>query len=41
MPADYVARVKEMHEQGGHGSIGYRFELRSLCVCVCVCVRVC
>ena len=25
-PADYVARVKAMHERGGNGSIGYRYE---------------
>jgi hypothetical protein len=23
LPEDYVARVKEMHESGGHGSIGW------------------
>mmetsp|Transcript_7951 Transcript_7951/g.15540 ORF Transcript_7951/g.15540 Transcript_7951/m.15540 type:complete len:509 (+) Transcript_7951:135-1661(+) len=23
---DYVERVKEMHEKGGHGSIGYRYD---------------
>lgn len=34
MPEDYVARVKEMHEIGGAGSIGYsniRSEFDSLC----------
>jgi phenylalanyl-tRNA synthetase alpha chain len=25
-PPDYLARVKEMHETGGHGSIGYRYD---------------
>lgn len=25
IPADYLARVKEMHEKGGHGSIGWRY----------------
>eukprot|EP01127_Copromyxa_protea_P000719 TRINITY_DN10628_c0_g1_i1.p1 TRINITY_DN10628_c0_g1~~TRINITY_DN10628_c0_g1_i1.p1 ORF type:complete len:510 (+),score=147.77 TRINITY_DN10628_c0_g1_i1:186-1532(+) len=26
LPEDYVARVREMHETGGHGSIGWRYE---------------
>ena len=26
IPADYLARVKEMHEVGGFGSIGYHYE---------------
>jgi len=26
VPADYLARVKEMHEVGGHGSIGWRYK---------------
>eukprot|EP00270_Netrium_digitus_P014338 TRINITY_DN4861_c0_g1_i1.p1 TRINITY_DN4861_c0_g1~~TRINITY_DN4861_c0_g1_i1.p1 ORF type:complete len:371 (+),score=119.83 TRINITY_DN4861_c0_g1_i1:30-1142(+) len=26
LPEDYVARVKEMHEHGGHGSIGYGYD---------------
>ena len=27
-PEDYVARVKQMHEHGGHGSCGYRYAWR-------------
>lgn len=26
LPTDYVNRVREMHERGGHGSVGYRYE---------------
>jgi len=26
IPADYLARVKEMHEKGGSGSIGWRYD---------------
>lgn len=26
LPEDYVERVKTMHESGGHGSIGYRYD---------------
>eukprot|EP01128_Nolandella_sp_AFSM9_P007837 TRINITY_DN4420_c0_g1_i1.p1 TRINITY_DN4420_c0_g1~~TRINITY_DN4420_c0_g1_i1.p1 ORF type:complete len:514 (+),score=162.55 TRINITY_DN4420_c0_g1_i1:38-1579(+) len=26
IPADYMARVKEMHEKGGHGSYGWRYD---------------
>eukprot|EP00927_Polykrikos_kofoidii_P070828 TRINITY_DN67207_c0_g1_i1.p1 TRINITY_DN67207_c0_g1~~TRINITY_DN67207_c0_g1_i1.p1 ORF type:complete len:522 (-),score=120.24 TRINITY_DN67207_c0_g1_i1:174-1688(-) len=26
LPADYLSRVKEMHERGGKGSIGWRYE---------------
>ena len=26
IPADYLERVRAMHERGGHGSIGYRYE---------------
>eukprot|EP01138_Halocafeteria_seosinensis_P010356 gb/GECG01010574.1/.p1 GENE.gb/GECG01010574.1/~~gb/GECG01010574.1/.p1 ORF type:complete len:515 (+),score=64.90 gb/GECG01010574.1/:1-1545(+) len=25
-PEDYLERVKKMHEEGGHGSIGYRYD---------------
>lgn len=25
LPADYVARVKKMHEEGGEGSFGWRY----------------
>ena len=26
IPADYLERVKTMHEKGGHGSIGWRYD---------------
>jgi phenylalanyl-tRNA synthetase alpha chain len=26
IPEDYMARVKEMHEKGGHGSFGWRYD---------------
>eukprot|EP00741_Cyanophora_paradoxa_P009303 tig00000144_g9011.t1 len=26
LPADYVEKVKAVHEKGGHGSIGYRYD---------------
>lgn len=26
LPEDYVERVKRMHESGGHGSRGYRYD---------------
>jgi len=26
LPAEYLTRVKEMHENGGHGSLGYRHD---------------
>jgi phenylalanyl-tRNA synthetase alpha chain len=28
VPEDYYERVKEMHEKGGHGSIGYRYDFK-------------
>lgn len=38
VPEDYYERVKEMHEKGGSGSIGYRYDFKRegmylLCVC--------
>ena len=26
LPADYLAAVRRMHEEGGHGSLGYRYD---------------
>ena len=28
VPEDYYERVKTMHESGGHGSIGYRYDFK-------------
>ncbi len=25
-PEDYLERVRTMHERGGHGSVGYRYD---------------